>query len=594
MPLILKEGLIKKDDLLKENIFAIDKQRAISQDIRPLKIAILNLMPNKEETEINLLKLLSSQVLQIEVDLIRTASYRNKHSDPERLEEYYKTFEQIKNDKYDGLIVTGAPLEDKAYSDIVYWEELTEIFEFARTNVYSSLFICWGAIASLDYFYQVKSSLEKDKIFGIYDYEKKTNSKLLEGISSNFSIPQSRYRKIKEDSLPSHDLKILAENQETGISLLESKDGRFIFNLGHLEYSDRTLHDEYIRDINKGLNTKKPKNYYKGSEPSPENINYSWQSTASIFFNNWLNYYIYQETPYQIDDIKPKKVAKFGGSSLASSENFKNVKKIVSDGDRDIIVVSAPGKRNKEDIKITDKLISLYEEKEKLSKLREKLELIQKEVKDLDKKIIGDLEEISQRYLDILENLDEKELETEVKATISSIYNEDSRDYVISRGEYLNGKILASYLGYDFLDAKDVIFLDGELIDEVKTQKAVREKIEPGKRYVIPGFYGNNNGQIGLLKRGGSDYTGSILASSLDCKYYENWTDVSGIMDKDPAIDKNAKAYKSLSYDELRKIIEGGAQVYQEDALEPLIGKNIVLKILNTNRPEDEGTEIRD
>lgn len=146
MPLILKDGLIEKENLLKENIFTIDRERARGQDIRPLKIAIVNLMPNKEETEINLLKLLSSQVLQIEVDLIRTASYTSKHSDPKRLEEYYKTFDQIKNDKYDGLIVTGAPLEDMPYSEITYWEELKEIFDFARVNVYSSLFICWGLL----------------------------------------------------------------------------------------------------------------------------------------------------------------------------------------------------------------------------------------------------------------------------------------------------------------------------------------------------------------------------------------------------------------------------------------------------------------
>lgn len=307
MPLILKEGLIKKENLLKENIFTIDKKRASSQDIRSLKIAIVNLMPNKEETEINLLKYLSSQVLQIEVDLIRTASYKNKHSDLKRLEEYYKTFDQIKNDKYDGLIVTGAPLENKSYSQIDYWEELKDIFDFARANVYSSLFICWGAIAALDYFYGTQSTFDKNKIFGIYEYEKNSSSRLLEGLDDYFCIPQSHYRKIDKSTLTPSSLKVLAENKETGVSLLESLDGRFIFNLGHLEYSRNTLHEEYLRDINNGLDTEKPVNYYKDSKASPENIRMNWQSTASIFFNNWLNYYIYQETPFRLEEIEPKK-----------------------------------------------------------------------------------------------------------------------------------------------------------------------------------------------------------------------------------------------------------------------------------------------
>ena len=306
MPLILKEGLIKKENLLKENIFTIDKKRANSQDIRSLKIAIVNLMPNKEETEINLLKYLSSQVLQIEVDLIRTASHKNKHSDLKRLEEYYKTFDQIKNDKYDGLIVTGAPFENKSYSQIDYWEELKDIFNFSRANVYSSLFICWGAIAALNYFYGTQSTFDKNKIFGIYEYKKKFSSRLLEGLDDYFSIPQSRYRKIDKSTLTPSSLKVLAENKETGVSLLESLDGRFIFNLGHLEYSRNTLHEEYLRDINNGLYTEKPVNYYKDSKASPENIRMNWQSTASIFFNNWLNYYIYQETPFRLEEIEPK------------------------------------------------------------------------------------------------------------------------------------------------------------------------------------------------------------------------------------------------------------------------------------------------
>ena len=303
MPLILKEGLIEKDDLLKENIFAINSSRAKSQDIRPLKIAIVNLMPNKEETEINLLKLLSSQVLQIEVDLVRTASYISKHSDNTRLEKYYKTIDDIKNDKYDGLIITGAPLEKKSYEEIDYWDELKEIFEFAKTNVYSSLFICWGAVASLEYFYNIRSENVDKKIFGIYGYEKKNVSKLLEGLDDYFSIPQSRYKKLDSEKIDPSILKILASDDQTGVSLLESIDGRFVFNLGHLEYPKETLHEEYIRDINKRIKIDKPINYYKGSDPNQEDIIMRWKSTAYIFFYNWLNYYIYQKTPYKIEVI---------------------------------------------------------------------------------------------------------------------------------------------------------------------------------------------------------------------------------------------------------------------------------------------------
>lgn len=594
MPLILKEGLIAKENLLKENIFAIDKKRAQGQDIRPLKIAIVNLMPNKEETEINLLKLLSSQVLQIEVDLIRTASYKSKHADLDRLEEYYKTFEEIKDDKYDGLIVTGAPLEDKDYADISYWEELKEIFDFARTKVYSSLFICWGAVAALDYFYGVQATLEGEKIFGVYDYEKKSESNLLAGLDDTFSIPQSRYKKLDEESISTNELKILAGNSETGVSLLESLDGRFVFNLGHLEYPKETLHNEYHRDLAKGLSISKPKNYYKTEEANADNIRLTWQATASIFFSNWLNYYVYQKTPYSLADLRPKKVAKFGGSSLASSQQFEKVKNIIAEDDKDIIVVSAPGKRYAEDIKVTDKLIGLYEDKERLGDLEIKLGEIKKQIADLDHGIKDKLADLKTRYLDILSDLGQEDLKGEVAGLIDSLYQEDSKDYIVSRGEYLNGKILAAYLGYDFVDAKDLIFLSDSKIDQEKTAQAIREKIQPGKKYVIPGFYGSQDGRVHLLKRGGSDYTGSILAASLACKSYENWTDVSGIMDKDPAKNSDAKAYKTLTYQDLKKILESGAQVYQEDALEPLIGKNIELKILNTNRPDDAGTVIRD
>lgn len=249
-------------------------------------------MPNKEETEINLLKLLSSEY-QIKVDFIRTQSYVSKNSNQQRLEKYYKTINDIKNNKYDGLIVTGAPVEDRPYNDIAYWEELTEIFDFAKTNVRSTLFICWSAVASLEYFYNIQSTFVKDKIFGIYEYERNVDSKLLKGLDDRFIIPQSRYKRLDKNNISTDELKILAENKETGVSLIETTEGKFIFNLGHLEYSKETLHNEYVRDICKGLATKIPKNYYINSTARIENVNYSWEFTAKILFENWLNYYIF-------------------------------------------------------------------------------------------------------------------------------------------------------------------------------------------------------------------------------------------------------------------------------------------------------------
>lgn len=291
MPLAIKEGLIKKEDLLKENILTINSEKLRNLSENTFKIGVVNLMPNKEETEISLLKLLSSEY-QIKVDFIRTQSYVSKNSDQQRLEKYYKTINDIKNNKYDGLIVTGAPVEDRPYSDIDYWRELTEIFDFAKTNVRSTIFICWSAVASLEYFYNIKSTFVKNKIFGIYEYEKISDSMLFEGIDDHFFIPQSRYKKLDKNNISTDKLKVLAENKETGVSLIESADGKFIFNLGHLEYSKNTLHNEYIRDINKGLAIKAPKNYYIGPV-SAKNINFIWENTADKIFKNRIKLYIY-------------------------------------------------------------------------------------------------------------------------------------------------------------------------------------------------------------------------------------------------------------------------------------------------------------
>lgn len=595
MPVILSEELIKKEILEKEDIFTIDKSRAKSQDIRPLKIAIVNLMPNKEETEIDLLKLISNHALQIEVDFIRTDSYINKHSNYERLNKLYKSYEDIKNEKYDGMIITGAPIENLDYSDIKYWDELKMIFDYARENVFSTIFICWASLAALNYFYHIDSFSYKEKIFGVYPFFKESESRLLDGFDDVFNIPQSRYKGIDpKDVELVDDLKILGESDEVGLSLAASCDYRFIFSLGHFEYNKYTLDREYKRDLKNGLYAKKPVNYYfKDSDK----INMSWKSAASLFFSNWINYAVYQNTPYRLDSIKEKSVSKFGGSSLSDAGQFRRVKEIINKkDDRNVIVVSAPGKRNPYDIKVTDLLIKASESNEKINNIDKeilRLSKVKNEEIEIKNKI---LEKIGERFYEIVDDLDlNKNIKKEIDDCIISVSESLNKDFNLSRGEYLNAKILALYLDYDFIDSKDLIYFDEDnKVNFERTTEAIRKNIRAGMKVVVPGFYGNKDGHIKTFERGGSDYTGSILASALDSSVYENWTDVSGIMTADPNIDKTAKKIEKLKYKDLEKIINSGASVYQKDAIAPVMDKNITIKILNTNKPDDSGTTIKD
>ncbi|MDY3005574.1 homoserine O-succinyltransferase [Anaerococcus porci] len=595
MPVILSEELIKKEILEKEDIFTIDKSRAKSQDIRPLKIAIVNLMPNKEETEIDLLKLISNHALQIEVDFIRTDSYINKHSNYERLNKLYKSYEDIKNEKYDGMIITGAPIENLDYSDIKYWDELKMIFDYARENVFSTIFICWASLAALNYFYHIDSFSYKEKIFGVYPFFKESESRLLDGFDDVFNIPQSRYKGIDPKDIELvDDLKILGESDEVGLSLAASCDYRFIFSLGHFEYNKYTLDREYKRDLKNGLDAKKPVNYYfKDSDK----INMSWKSAASLFFSNWINYAVYQNTPYRLDSIKEKSVSKFGGSSLSDAGQFRRVKEIINKkDDRNVIVVSAPGKRNPYDIKVTDLLIKASESNEKINNIDKeilRLSKVKNEEIEIKNKI---LEKIRERFYEIVDDLDlNKNIKKEIDDCIISVSESLNKDFNLSRGEYLNAKILALYLDYDFIDSKDLIYFDEDnKVNFERTTEAIRKNIRAGMKVVVPGFYGNKDGHIKTFERGGSDYTGSILASALDSSVYENWTDVSGIMTADPNIDKTAKKIEKLKYKDLEKIINSGASVYQKDAIAPVMDKNITIKILNTNKPDDSGTTIKD
>lgn len=594
MPVILSEDFIKEEVLKEENIFAINPKRANSQDIRPLKIAIVNLMPNKEETEIDLLKLISAHALQIEVDFIRTTTYENKHADLNRLNKLYKSYDDIKDTKYDGMIITGAPIENIDYKDVKYWDELTKIFDYARENVYSTIFICWASLAALNYFYNVDSFSFNEKLCGVYPFIKNSNSRLFDGFDDLFNVPHSRYKGVDPKDLEDiDDLEVLASSEDVGLCLAASKDNRFIFSLGHLEYNKDTLNNEYLRDLERGLNPNRPVNYYfEGTD----RINMSWKSAASLFFSNWINYAVYQNTPYRLESIEEKSVSKFGGSSLSDAGQFERVKDIINrKDDRNVIVVSAPGKRDPYDIKVTDLLIKISDSNEQIRALEEKIKDLNKEIYEKREAKYKTNDKIKDRFYEIIDDLNlDDSLKKEIDQSLAEVAFSLNRDFNLSRGEYLNAKILAKFLGYDFFDAKDLIFFDGEDVDIERTFKTIRAAIKDGMKVVVPGFYGSKDGQIKTFKRGGSDYTGSILAAALDSSVYETWTDVSGIMTADPNKDKNAQKIEKLDYKGLQKIIKSGAGVYQEDAIRPVMNKNITIKILNTNNPDDSGTTIKD
>ena len=597
MPLIIPKDLISESVLKEEKIFTMDQERADSQDIRPLKIAIVNLMPKKEETELQLIRVLSNTALQINIDLVRMRSHNPKNTSHKHLEKFYKTFDEIKNTKYDAMIFTGAPVELLDYEKIKYWSELKEIFDFAKENVFSTMFICWSAQAALYHYYGIKNDFVDKKIFGVYDFEKLQDDKLVKGFDDVFSVPQSRWTYIDEKEVEKHkDLKIISSRPDTGVGIVTTKDNRLIFSFGHWEYDRDTLHNEYIRDLAKNKDIQIPKNYYFDDDINNK-VMMKWKAAGNLFFSNWINYCVYQETPYNIENIKIKNVSKFGGSSLSDSSQFTKVKNIVNDEKRDVIVVSAPGKRDIRDFKVTDKLLDIYKYKSQINLLEDSLKEIKKQIKDTRKHLEKTNKQAKDRFEEIaLELKLDKKTNTDIDITFDDIYDSDSKDFILSRGEYLNAKLMAKYLDYKFLDAKDLIFLDKDgKLDKEKTYKKIRANIKKGEKVVVPGFYARDNkGRIVTFARGGSDYTGSIIAGALDAEVYENWTDVDGIMTDDPNKNKNAKKYNNLSYTELDEIIDSGARVYQKDAIEPVRDKNITIRVLNTNNPEGSGTEIKD
>ncbi|EEK59344.1 Homoserine O-succinyltransferase [Bacillus cereus F65185] len=285
--------------LQKENIFVMTKERAETQDIRALKIAILNLMPTKQDTEAQLLRLIGNTPLQLDVHLLHMESHLSRNVTQEHLTSFYKTFRDIENEKFDGLIITGAPVETLAFEEVDYWEELKHIMEYSKTNVTSTLHICWGAQAGLYYHYGVPKYPLKEKMFGVFEHEVcEQHVKLLQGFDELFFAPHSRHTEVRENDIRGvKDLTLLANSEEAGVHLVIGPEGRQVFALGHSEYSCETLKQEYERDRDKGLNIDVPKNYFKHNNPDEKPL-VRWRSHGNLLFSNWLNYYVYQETPY--------------------------------------------------------------------------------------------------------------------------------------------------------------------------------------------------------------------------------------------------------------------------------------------------------
>ena len=307
MPIRIKNGLPVKEKLERENLFVIDEKRAIDQDIRPLEICILNLMPTKEETELQLLRMLSNTPLQINVTFMRMSSHQSVNVSASHLMHFYHSFYELKHRTFDGLIITGAPVEKMEYEEVDYWPELCEVFEWSKSNVTSTFHICWGAQASLYYHYGLPKKLLPKKLFGVYSHKVRHRKEpIVRGFDDYFLIPHSRYTEVPAKAIHScKELKILAESPEAGILLCMSLDGRRFFIMGHPEYDRNTLRDEYNRDVRKGLKIDVPLNYFPDDDPTQRPL-LQWRSHSNNLYCNWINYYVYQATPYDLNEISDK------------------------------------------------------------------------------------------------------------------------------------------------------------------------------------------------------------------------------------------------------------------------------------------------
>jgi len=309
MPIRISNNLPARQELEKERIFVMEEDRALSQDIRPIKIIILNLMPNKITTETQILRALSNSPIQVDIDLMCTESHTSKNTSEEHLTKFYETFSSVKDKYYDGMIITGAPVELLDFEDVDYWNELCEIMEWTKTHVYSTMHLCWGAMAGLYYHYGVPKYELPQKAFGIFEHSMTYAKpvKLFRGFDDVFYVPHSRHTEIRrEDFADNPNLRILSESEECGVYAVSDLHGRQIFIMGHSEYDADTLDQEYKRDLAKGMNIEIPKHYYKDNNPDNEPV-LRWRSSATLMYTNWLNYYVYQETPFDISAIKDLK-----------------------------------------------------------------------------------------------------------------------------------------------------------------------------------------------------------------------------------------------------------------------------------------------
>ncbi len=305
MPIKISNDLPARKTLTGENIFVMTENRALKQDIRPLKILLLNLMPKKITTETQILRLLSNSPLQTEIELIRTSTHQSKNTPEEHLLAFYKSFNDIKYNKYDGLIITGAPVEHLEFEDVDYWQELSEIMDWSQKNVTSTLHICWAAQAALYHHYGIKKHMLDKKMFGVFRHKVlRKNTKILRGFDDYFYAPHSRHTGINRDDIDGiSDLSVLAASPDAGVYIVKSKGGKNFFVTGHPEYDAETLHEEYMRDLDKRDDVEMPVNYYPDNNPKQKPI-VSWRSHANLLYTNWLNYYVYQATPYNIHKIK--------------------------------------------------------------------------------------------------------------------------------------------------------------------------------------------------------------------------------------------------------------------------------------------------
>ena len=304
MPINIPADLPARSKLEEENIFVMTEDRATGQDIRPLQIAIVNLMPTKIATEVQLLRLLGNSPVQVNITLLRAEQHESKNTSADHLERFYTTFSSIRGRKFDGMIITGAPVEQLRFREVDYWEELTAIMEYSRTHVFSTLYICWGAQAGLRHHFGIKKHPLPEKLFGVFPHcVKERYNPIFRGFDDVFSMPHSRHTEMRREDIEAHpELEILADSAEAGASIIKDRRRRQLFITGHMEYDADTLAREYFRDREKGLAIKKPRYYFPGDDPAlPPQV--TWRAHANLFFSNWLNFYVYQETPFNLEAI---------------------------------------------------------------------------------------------------------------------------------------------------------------------------------------------------------------------------------------------------------------------------------------------------